>query len=254
MPRHWCDSTKCNDDEFQKRISAHKKPYFMKYIYPETMKKYNVFMAGIRKKCLREFGISFEDMVSEIVKTEEENNFLKYYDERMPVGVSPCVMNRICRLLEKEFDGAQFGFQDVKFDSSLLKSGVGYSESRARDISGVYDEYLHRMKELAIDSTNRRVSEKDDLYVARECIKNEFSQKCELICPNKYELCDIVVDLCYNTNKSKQFAWDVCGSVIIENLLNKRDNTIAYPVVDEFGDIVFNGNKFSMKYKRLEED
>jgi hypothetical protein len=60
--------------------------------------------------------------------------------------------------------------------------------------------------------------------------------------------------MCYKTNASKQFVWDMCGDVIIETLLMKRDNTIAYPVADEFGDIVFNGNKYSMKYKLLEVD
>lgn len=254
MPRHWCDSTKCGDDLFLRSIAARKKPYFMKYIYPDTMKKYKNFMSGVKKKCMREFGMSLVELLEKHEITEAESSFLKYYYERLPVGISNCVMNRICRRIEQEFDGESLGFQDIEFDATLLKSGCVYSSARYEEIAKIYGDYQRRMKDLAIASSNRRESEKDSLSVSRDCIKREFVQRCDKACPNKFELCDIVIDMCYTTNQSKQFAWDVCGATIIENLLTKRDNTIAYPVADEFGDIVFNGNKFSIKYKRLESD
>ena len=41
-------------------------------------------------------------------------------------------------------------------------------------------------------------------------LKEEYIRKCVEICPNEDELCNIVLDICYTTNNSKQFAWDVC--------------------------------------------
>jgi hypothetical protein len=218
------------------------------------MRKYKTFISGTNKKCLREFGCSFDELQSKENKTDAESNFIKYYYERIPVGVAPCVMNRICKFIEIEFDSLHLGFKDVTFNADLIKYGFQYSPNRYNEIEKVYEEYTTRMRDIARESANRRIAEKDDFHVKREQMKTEFKAKCESICSNKYELCDILIDMCYTTNTSKQFVWDICGSVIIENLLSKRDNTIAYPVADEFGDIVFNGNKFSLKYKSLEVD
>ena len=40
---------------------------------------------------------------------------------------------------------------------------------------------------------------------------------------NKYKLNNMIIDICYKNNSSKQFAWDICGDVILENLF-KRNN------------------------------
>ena len=47
MPRYWHDRHVVgrmedgDDKEFQRRIVADRKPYFMRYIYPDLMKEYN---------------------------------------------------------------------------------------------------------------------------------------------------------------------------------------------------------------------
>lgn len=80
-----------------------------------------------------------------------------------------------------------------------------------------------------------------------------FHAGCEEICPNELELCDIIVDLCYTSSKSRQFAWDMCGEIMIRNLLRKHDNLINYPVlVSAGGDFEFGGYRFIMRQKRLE--
>ena len=65
-------------------------------------------------------------------------------------------------------------------------------------------------------------------------------------CPNEVELCDIVLDICYRKEGSKQFAWDVSGDQIVRNLLNKHDNKLSYPETggDEF---TYGGVGFKMK-------
>ena len=54
--------------------------------------------------------------------------------------------------------------------------------------------------------------------------------ECFKICNNEEQLCNIVLDLCYQKNTSKQFAWDVCGDLIIQRLLQKNNYIINYPV------------------------
>ena len=76
--------------------------------------------------------------------------------------------------------------------------------------------------------------------------------KSRIICSNEQELCDIVLDLCYQTERFKQFAWDVVGDIIIHNLLEKNGNIITYPehIGDEFE---YCGEKFSMVSLQINE-
>lgn len=67
--------------------------------------------------------------------------------------------------------------------------------------------------------------------------------------------CDIVLDLCYPFEKSKQFAWDICGETILENLLEQNNRTIHYPVLAaDQGTFEFGGEQFYMHQKILKED
>ena len=90
--------------------------------------------------------------------------------------------------------------------------------------------------------------------VQKDILKQTFKSECEAICPNEDELCDIVLDLCYPTNKSKQFAWDICGDVFIRNLLKLNNGIISYPTLFKDGDIEYGGNKFVMESIQIGDD
>ena len=82
--------------------------------------------------------------------------------------------------------------------------------------------------------------------------KEQFRQQCLEQCPNEESLCNIVLDLCYSKSKySKQFAWDICGDMFIQNLLKRHNYHVTYPTFDEDGDIEFNGQYFSMKTSEI---
>jgi hypothetical protein len=53
--------------------------------------------------------------------------------------------------------------------------------------------------------------------------------------------------MCYTNNKSKQFAWDVCGDIIVRNLLKNNNGTIQIPVASIDGAFVFKGDGFTMQ-------
>lgn len=77
---------------------------------------------------------------------------------------------------------------------------------------------------------------------------NHFRKQCFEICPSEEEMCNIVLDLCYQSENSKKFAWDVCGDVIIKNLLQRNDNVIHFPqVVSGDGEFEYCGRRFAMK-------
>ena len=102
MPKHWYDRRAADemDDEelreFNLRIAASKKPYFMRYIYPSLMRDYNAYNKHISGKCV----MTFRRHVSELAggnSDDEQESFRHYADVMTPVSNLDCVTNRICR-------------------------------------------------------------------------------------------------------------------------------------------------------------
>ena len=258
MPRLWYDRHYANkseeDAKFQRTIVADKKPYFMRYIYPMLMKQYNTYIKNTDKNSLREFQMTVSELkaipISE--RTERQEEFLKYYDFRMPVGINPCVMNKICWRFEDEFDG-HIGKHNsaIKFDYTIMRSNEEYTTKQFNSIKRLYDDYNKRLASYAIFADYERIDDCDS-FIALSVMNDEFRKECYKICPNKNTLCNIILDICYTRNSTKRFAWSMCGSEIIHNLLQRNDNQISYPTLDSDGDIEFCENKFIVETIKIE--
>lgn len=259
MPREWHDGHCVNTIEdtkkrkFYHKLVADKKPYFMRYIYSALMKQYNTYIKNTNKNAMREFQMTVDELMglpcSEL--TERQKDFLCYYHKRMPVGNSDCVMNRICRRFEAEFDG-YLGRHNgtTEFDYTIMKSGVEYSKSQYYDIAKLYENYNKRLREYAVFANYERVDEYDSFSKMME-MRTEFEQGCAEICQNQFVLCDIILDICYTKSSTKRFVWEMCGEEIIQNLLARNNNIISYPTLDADGDIQFCGNRFSVNHKEI---
>ena len=254
MPRSWHDRHSANmmeDPDVRRiynRIVADKKPYFMRLIYPDLMRQYNTYMKNTNKNALREFQISIDELLAipEEERTERQQEFIKFFYNRMPVGIGDCVMNKICRRFEQEFDGYLGRHsKDVPFDYSIMKSGAEYSKYQYSSIQQLYEEYNKRSRSYAVFAKYERLDELDVFFRIQD-MQTEFQNACTMACPNSEVLCDIVLDLCYRKSSTKRFAWEVCGSDIIHNLLKKNDYKLQYPQHDPNGEIVFCGERFSL--------
>jgi hypothetical protein len=255
MPKEWFDYRAARDSDnkdFNLRILADKKPYFFIYNYPHEMRKYKRYIENSNKNCLMRFGINVDDLIVKEDKTEEQETFLKYYHKRMPVFTNRSTMNRVCWKIEQEFDDIKSTFNDLSFDYTILISNNGYTKKNFDEVKELYDTYIIKLKQYAQTSSVNKV-DKDDRMIMRNVFKEDFKRKAYEICNDADELCNIVVELCYQNNSSKQFAWDVCGDIIISNLLKRNDYQIQYPIQDENGDIEFGGEKFSLYTTKLNE-
>lgn len=133
---------------------------------------------------------------------------------KLPVGDHPCVQNRICKRIEQEFDGYIQNHPPAKeFDYTILKTGVSYSRTQYQAIADLKIQYQKKVQEFVTDAYYRRI-DPDDAVVAKAMLLRSFRQRCSEICSKEEQLCNIVLDLCYRNNQSKQFAWDICGTQI----------------------------------------
>lgn len=255
MPREWHDRHSVNMIEdaetrrFYLKLVADKKPYFMRIIYPALMKQYNTYIKNTNKNAMREFQMTVDEMLalphSEL--TDRQKDFLRYYENRMPVGNNDCVMNRICRRFEREFDGYLGRHNvDTDFDYTIMKCGAEYSRTQYNSILKLYENYNKRLRNYAVFANYERVDEYDAFSQMLE-MRNEFIQECTRICQNRFALCDIVLDICYKKSSTKRFAWEMCGDEIIQNLLARNGGVLSYPTLDAGGEVEFGGNRFTVK-------
>lgn len=257
MPRYWHDRLAIqkmeeggemseDDCEFNRKIVADKKPYFMRYIYPALMKEYNTYIKNTNMKSLCEFRVSVDELtcLAEDDRNDDQNTFVYYYYRRMPVGINNCVMNRLCKKVEAAFDSKVI-LEEHAFDYSIMKAGAEYTDAQYSAIEKLYREHNEKMQEL----TARRKSQAantDSLLDYVVYIGNYFKNKARCICNSDEQLCDIVLDMCYKKAGTKQFAWDIASEFIIHNLLKKHDGVMTFPIIDPDGDFDYQGNTYSM--------
>lgn len=260
MPRNWHDrhaSNKIEDQaqrELYRKIVADKKPYFMRYIYPALMKQYNTYIKNTDRNALREFQMTVAELYQLPIgaTTERQREFLKYYEYRMPVGTNDCVMNKICRRFEDEFDG-YIGKHNVtvKFDYTIMRSNAEYTPRQFSSIKKLYEDYNKRLVSYAVFADYERIDECDSCATLA-IMNDEFRKECNKICPCSRTLCNIILDICYTKSSTKRFAWSMCGAEIIHNLLEKNNSLISYPVIDTDGDIEYCGNTFRIDTAAIE--
>lgn len=231
-------------DDFNISILADKKPYFFIYNYPTLKKEYNDYMKNVNIKSINLFGMTLDELQSYPEKSNDIEKFLEDFIFNMPVDMSDCTMNKLCKHIEKELDCVKFDSNNI-FDKSILKTDANYSKSNFNKVKDIYEEYKKETSRFSI--RNKYLSSSDDLTIDRDYFKNEFISKLSEIKITEEELANIVIDLCYDSNNSKQFAWDVAGEQILKNILLNNNNRVRFPVLDRDGDIEFNGLKFSMK-------
>jgi hypothetical protein len=256
MPKEWYDYKACrlseedSDEEraikeFNARIVANKKPYFFIYIYPHLHKEYVNFIKEADDKCKLNFKMSAEELLSLDNWTEEEFEFVQYYYANNPVSDTNSTMNRICKYIEEEFkkDKKVVG---ESFDHSILRTSAEYSKKDYRKIEKIYEEYCAenlRFKTMI----NKERMRKEEISAVLDLAKEDFYFKCITVCSNIEELTNILVDMCYKKNKTKQFVWDVVGTQIIDNLLERNDMTINYLEKCPNGEVEYQGYKFKLK-------
>lgn len=260
MPIGWYDATvhrytqetateEVASKKFHLGILADKKPYFMKYIYPQLMREYNTYISNTKKKCLRKFRLSIEELLSKDPKDllKDEKIFIHNYRLKMPVGTNNCVMNKICKRFEEEFDGyLSKNTSKEAFNHNIMKGESDYANTQYYGILKLYKEYSKRMQDFSIYNSYVRLNE-EDVSDARSLMVNDFSRACRQICSNGDKLCNIIIDICYKNEGSKLFCWDMCGEEIVANLLARNNNVIQFPTQNDEGDIFFCGDRFIME-------
>lgn len=239
---------------FMISILSNKKPKFMIYIYPDLMREYKKFIKTAKDNCLIKFKMTLEDMMESNVKSEDQTLFLEQFDKMNPVEDCNSLMNKICKLFENEFDDITSYFTKDSFNYNILKTDEKVSQSRKGAIVKIYKGYKEEVKKFK--QNNVRSGSKIDSRESYEKFRNKFIKDCYKKCNNSNELINILLEICYKSDVSKQFVWDICGNEIINNLLKMNNNKINYPELSEKDkcDFYYSNYPFKMQEVTIKEE
>ena len=260
IPKEWLEprlsKPKDDDDcsilrkkEIDYNIAAEIKPWFFIYRYSQLKSDLDKYMKSVKSNCKIRFGKTLDDLCTSDYRTDEEEAFIYNYEKYMPISRAPGTMNRICWKIEDEFQTVDV-LPDVEFDRTILKSDAVYSQEEYDAIKGLYDEYNQNVQ-IFLKGIKKNETNKEEREFAIIQFKDEFANACSTMCPNSEILANIVVDICYLSNKNKSFAWDVAGEEIFQNVLKNSGNKIQFPIKDDNGDIEFCGKRFSLYTKKV---
>lgn len=259
MPRTWYDPHSISEVPEEKKklysdILAYRKPYFMRYIYPQLSKDYSADNKKYDRNASLDLKISLNELLAKdrSEMTEKEIEFVDDYNSMSLLGRSECVMNKICYLFENKFDSVQQRRLDTDFDYSILKSDATYTKYEYQEVNKLYLGYRTTVQNYMVHLQYER-EDSYDVGIKMDQISDEFLAECTKICPNEKALCNIVLDIVYKTNAGKLFAWKMCGDIIVRNLREKFGNNISFPVLNDDGDIQYCGRNYELITITLED-
>lgn len=215
---------------FNKSICAHRKPFFFIYRYNTTKSEYDKYVKSVDAKLKQKYHVSLNELLSSDNLTDELKREREYFYNKCPVDMSPGTINRIAWAVEKRFDNFN-ELPTVEFDKELIKSDDQYSMSDFHKVKDIYKEYEPYIENLVKRTENCEISDDDEMEgpLDKSIINLMFKSKFYEVCSNDNQLCNILIDLLYDKPNSKGVVWDMCGDIIIDNLLKKSNYWIKYP-------------------------
>jgi hypothetical protein len=261
MPKHWYDRRAAEEIEDEEQRSfclelvAGKKPYFMRYIYPSLMRDYNAYIKSTNGKSVMEFRRRVSELAGGAPEDDEQDTFRHYADVLCPVSSLDCVTNKICRQVESEFADKIDLVRSGEFDVGILKSGIAYSKTHFKALKAVYADFRKYWQAEAIVSKQVRRSS-DEMYNKKIIANSYFRSLCYGVCSNESVLLDMLVDLCYASNASKQFVWDIAPDALFARLLLGAGGLIARFTECDIGDaeVVWCGKGYKIFYEEYADE
>jgi hypothetical protein len=117
----------------------------------------------------------------------------------------------------------------------------------------VYKKYKAIMKELKNLNNIKtcEIKNKYDETLSQEVnqVYEKFKNEMDEICSNTYELVDYLIEIFYVKfpSSNKDLLWSVYGEYIYQNIKDKNQNPVLFPLPDKEGEIEYLSQKFSLK-------
>lgn len=216
MPSHWYNIKACADNRYLQSVCAYRKPYFMIYIYEDSKRDYKKYIKESNDKCYALYHCTIPDLyANNDCLSNDQKEFLFWYEFKMPVGLGECSMNKICRYVESQLDGYKSQLhKNSRFDYSILKTKRRCTKEHRQALKELEQYYCECLREYK----KQKHHDKGDSNRNRRFLQRKFYQEAKELCPNDEERSNIILDITYADKGNRQFCWDCIGETIIKRL------------------------------------
>ena len=243
--------------QFLNSILADRKPYFFRYKYRQTDKEYREYITQKNEDCHQHFRIWLGELLamSKEEMTEEQKEFVDYYNRFMPVVTSDCVMNKICWYIESiDFDIKKKIRSSEKFDYRTLQSEnfIPNDKKLYEQIYELVTETIKRWNTMKSDQAKKNViknpTNKSENAFSRENEYLALKMALDEICPNDETMSNYLVQLFYvdKTSLNKNILWELYGRQIFENIKSKT-SVCYFPKKNPLGSMEFLYENYSIE-------
>lgn len=174
--------------------------------------------------------------------------FMRYaseYYKNQKLSKTNSNLNRLCREIEKWEKSCRWKRTYKDFDYRIMiDDSIETSKETFEAVENVYLNFCQEMKQLHLDQ--KSINEDGiNSIIDWEYYYNQFRKDCAAVCPDKHELANIAVTLCYEKykNSNKKFIWRVAGDGVIDNI---KQQDIQLPAKDIYGNFEYLGKKYRM--------
>ena len=242
------------EKRFNLSILANKKPYFFIYNYDKLKSEFMEYYKPNNQVCRVKYKCEIHELYKKENKTEKELEFIRNYEFGSPVNVTPCLCNKIAWMVEDHFRDVSLLYKSEPFDCELLKNpSIQYSTNLYNKVRQIKEDY-DKAVQLSLKTRLRTMGDSYEANENKDTMLENFTDLLYEVCGNEEVLCNVLVDVCYNSNKSKSLLWDVCGDMLIRNLLRNKGNKLSFPLQSEDGDFTYKGLTFKMEVVEFEID
>ena len=258
IPRIWTDRTYIIDNftgeerDGLLEIMLDRHPYFFRYLYQETNKKYKDYVSNADITSKIKFGKELSVILSQPSHTESELEFVSNYHKYMPVVDTDSVMNNICKYLE-QFDYGIKSYiripESEGYHELLMRRDSVFSQDVFNKIKETHTKALKSMSDLKkLSSESSKSKYDDDKSNSMSIIYSKYKSEIEKVY-GEHDLVDYLVYLYYVDVKSanKDLLWGVYGKEIFKTVSDKSEKPFYFPIKDKSGDIEYLGKKYKLK-------
>jgi len=253
------------DDEITKNkkilmnnIIIKKKPYFMRWLYPDCNKRYKKHKNNADIYCSVSFGYSVSELMIKNNRTDKENQYLDEYIKYCPLNEVDCSMNRLSKYIECIKFDIKKSIKNSDFDYKILMNNTikVIENNMYGDILSVYKNYITNKHLYASIIKNEDIILDDDEHGDICGMYEYYKNKLYEICSNSSQLTNIIIDICYRKHISydKDFIWNIFSNELIENIYKNKQNKNFIPKKNNKGGIKYLGENYIAKEVCISEN
>lgn len=246
IPKVWVTRNRIKKNKHGKIIDKHvrrktlynntlldKYPYFFRYVYKDTNKKYKKYLDEYNIICKQKYKMNFHELESLERKTKEQKEFISNFYEFCPVLISDSPMNLLCKYIESiNFNISQKTKIDAEsFDYEIYKKNDFEYKDYYDDTKNVVKEFMSEQRNViitnSIDDENENREDDNEIYL--DTTSDDLYDRLEKVNKNPYIIVNCLVDYFYKDNpkSNKDLLWNTYGKYIYKNIVENTGNTTA---------------------------